>query len=50
MAKPIKHNPALQGKAAEQFREMFLTNSKPDTKKTEQHKKDIETYRATKVG
>ncbi len=49
MAKPIRDNPTLRGKAAKRFEKMFLTESAPDPKRVEQNKKDIETYVSAKV-
>ena len=47
MAKPIKDNPVIRGKAARQFREMFLAKTAPSPKRVEQNKKDIEIYMAS---
>ena len=49
MAKPIRDNPTLYGKAAKQFEKMFLSKCVPDPEKAEQRKKDIETYRTARV-
>ena len=48
MAKPIKENPVLQGKAARKFDQMFVSNSKPDPEKIERHKKDVDVFRQTR--
>ena len=45
MAKPIKENPVLRGKAAKQFSKLFLSDTKPDPEKVERHKKDVEVFR-----
>ena len=47
MAKPIKENPILRGKAAKQFDQMFLSNAKPDPEKVVRHKNDVKVYRQT---
>jgi len=44
MAKPIKDNPIIRGKAARQFRAMFLTKSTPSPERVEQHKRDVKTF------
>jgi len=49
MAKPIMPDPILRGRAARKFERIFLLNTKPDAKKTERNKKDLELYRANKV-
>ena len=49
MAKPIKENPIIKGKAAKQFREMFLTKSAPSPERVEQNKRDVKTFLSAKV-
>lgn len=44
MAKPIKDNPIIRGKAAKQLRKMILSRAVPSAGRVEQNKKDIETY------
>lgn len=46
MAKPIKENPTIKGKAAKQFKEIFLTKSAPSPERAKQNKRDVETYRS----
>ena len=50
MAKPIRDNPVIRGKAAKQFKEMFLTKTAPSPKRVEQNKKDVETYQSAMAG
>ncbi len=45
MAKPIKDNPTIQGKAAKQFVKMFLRVSRPSPERVEQNKRDVKTFR-----
>ena len=49
MAKPIKDNPTIQGKAAKQFVKMFLRASRPSPERVEQNKRDVKTFRSAKV-
>jgi len=44
MAKPIKDNPVIRGKAAGQIRKMVLCDAVPSAKRIEQNKKDIKAY------
>ncbi len=49
MAKPIIDNPVIKGKAAKQFKAMFLAKSTPSPERVEQNKKDVETYMVSMV-
>ena len=49
MAKPIRDNPTIRGKAAKQFKKMFLTESTPGPERVEQNKRDVETYLSAKA-
>lgn len=49
MAKPIKDNPTIRGKAAKQVRKMIISHVAPSAKRVEQNKKDIETYMSSMV-
>ncbi len=49
MAKPIEENPIIKGKAAKQFKEMFLTKTAPSPERIERNKKDVETYQSAMV-
>ena len=44
MAKPIKANPIIRGKAAKRLREMLASPVALSAKRVEQNNKDIETY------
>ena len=44
MARPIKGNPIIRGKAAGQIRKMVLCDAVPSAKRIEQNKKDIQVY------
>jgi len=48
MAKPIKGNPIIRGRAAKQFKSMFLSKSDPSPERVEQNKKDIEVFLSTR--
>ena len=47
MAKPIKDNPIIRGKAARQLRRMLFSNVAPSPERVEQNKRDVETYMAS---
>ena len=49
MAKPIRDNPTIQGKAAKQFEEMFLSASTPSPERVKQNKRDVKTFLSAKV-
>ena len=49
MAKPIKENPVLRGKAAKQFNKLFLSDAQRDPEKIERHKKDVDVFRRATV-
>ncbi len=49
MAKPIKDNPVVRGKAARQLRSIILSRTTPSAERIEQNKKDIELYITSKV-
>ncbi len=49
MAKPIKADPILRGKDAEEFYNKFLKNARLDPVKAERNKKNAELYRSTPV-
>ena len=49
MAKPIKSDRPLSGKAAKRFVEQFLTNVKHDPDKVERDTRALGVYRNTKV-
>lgn len=44
MAKPIKDNPTIQGKAAKQFERMFLKESTPSPERVKQNERDVKTF------
>ena len=48
MAKPIKGNPIIRGRAAKQFKNMFLSKSYPSPERVEQNKKDVEVFLSTR--
>jgi len=49
MAKPLKDNPVIKGKAAKQFKAMFLTKSTPSLERVKQNKMDVETFLLAKI-
>ena len=44
MAQPIRDNPVIRGRAAKQFRRMFLSKSDPSKETVERNKKDVELF------
>lgn len=48
MAKPIEGNPVIKGKAARNFRKMFLSKTTPSPESVERNKRDIETFLSAK--
>lgn len=50
MAKPIKQNPTIRGKAAKEYSRMFLSGTMLTKEKLERNKKDVELYRSVIKG
>ena len=44
MAKPIRQNPTIRGKAAKEFSKLFLSGTALTQAKLERNKKDVELY------
>jgi len=49
MANPIKGNPVIRGRAARQFKKMFLAESTPSPERVEQNKRDVKTFLSAKA-
>jgi hypothetical protein len=49
MAKTIKAEMIIRGKAAREFEKKYILNAELDPAKTERNKKDLAFYRANKV-
>ncbi len=49
MAKPIRPDPILKGKAAREFERKFIVNPQPDPERAQREKAAQEVYGSTKV-